>query len=113
MGNHTTNTTAKIISIPICISVVAITAATTIFAKWEDASVVKTQLQTLISEVESAKEGGTEAGINYLQTVIGEAQAIVDNSGSTISDFTTAISNLNTALPVLPVVHSAPFTSVP
>ena len=51
---------------------------------------VKTQLQTLISEVESAKEGGTEAGINYLQTVIGEAQAIVDNSGSTISDFTNS-----------------------
>lgn len=54
----------------------------------------------MISEVEGAKEGGTEAGINYLQTVIGEAQAIVDNSGSTISDFTTAISNLNTALAI-------------
>lgn len=89
----------KELAIPYDFSV-AITAATTIYAKWEDASVVKTQLQTLISEVESAKEGGTEAGINYLQTVIREAQAIVDNSGSTISDFTTAISNLNTALAI-------------
>lgn len=79
---------------------VSITTATTVYAKWEDASVVKAQLQTLISEVEDAKEGGTEAGINYLQTVIGEAQAIVDNSGSTISDFTAAISNLNAALAV-------------
>ncbi|MDR1120729.1 MAG: InlB B-repeat-containing protein [Dysgonamonadaceae bacterium] len=73
----------------------AVTAATTIYAKWED---IKEGLKASITIATGLLNGGTEKGQSYLTAAIGDAQTVVNNNAATVDDVIEAYNALNAAI---------------